>query len=568
MEELIQPIINIYNAIEAALLIEVANRFATYDEIGGSLEWQMKKLDELGALNKSTLDIIKKYSGKSEAIINTMLENAGYANLDEKIINKAFEEGLISIDYDKLLSSRSVQELINLSYKEIKKTFRLINTKALESVKQSYMNVINQTYIEVASGIYDYNTSIRRGLQKMAAQGITAATYKRGDTEVRYSIEGTVRRDTLTAVHKLSNQASEQSCNEMGAEYVEISSHLGARVHPTNPIANHAGWQGKVFKLKGEDKEYPNLKKSTGYPDDILGLGGVNCRHRMYPFFPGISEPNKVRFTEDENEIRYKATQEQRRMERDIRTLKKKRAVALACGDEEGVSKLDEMISKKDGQISRFCENNGLKRDFTREQIVLPKEITEAGISNKKGASSLEETKVDWDYINSEEYKAKFNKATDSAGLDKALYEKSKAILTHRDGTLKEDLYLFNEHGDVVGRQTASKKNGVVEINASIRDAVNNSHENSITALHNHPEGFLPSGNDYYISQIRKYKQGFIVTHNGRIFYYKHGDIELDPYRWGTIVDGYIKKGYTERKAVEKATKVYANLYHVEWREL
>lgn len=42
-DDLIRPIIDIYNDIESELLMEVAKRFATYDEVGGSLEWYTKK---------------------------------------------------------------------------------------------------------------------------------------------------------------------------------------------------------------------------------------------------------------------------------------------------------------------------------------------------------------------------------------------------------------------------------------------------------------------------------------------------------------------------------------------
>ena len=202
----------------------------------------------------------------------------------------------------------------------------------------------------------------------MAARGISGATYSRGGTIVRYSLEGTVRRDTLTAVNQLANKVAYESVKELGAEYVEISSHLGARVHPTNKIANHAGWQGKVFKVMGSDK-YPNLKESTGYPDDIQGLGGVNCRHRMFPFFPNISTPNPIQYDEKENKRVYELTQKQRAMERKIRQLKKQKAVATACNDNESLKDINAKIKAKSSEIDAFCKANNLVRDYTRENI-------------------------------------------------------------------------------------------------------------------------------------------------------------------------------------------------------
>lgn len=225
-----------------------------------------------------------------------------------------------------------------------------------------------------------------------ALNGISGATYKRNGKLVQYSLEGTVRRDTLTAVNKLANKSSETLCEELGAEYVEISSHLGARTHPTNPIANHAGWQGKVFKIDGSDKKYPNLKESTGYPDDILGLGGVNCRHRMFPFLPGISTPNPIRFNEEENRRVYELTQKQRSMERRMRQLKKEQAAAKAIGDTETAAKLKTKISEQSNKIDEFCKKNGLKRDFSRElvkeQIVKNKSVANSENSGIINAAS------------------------------------------------------------------------------------------------------------------------------------------------------------------------------------
>ncbi|MEE0980468.1 MAG: phage minor capsid protein, partial [Acutalibacteraceae bacterium] len=256
---LTQPIIDIYNQIEYDLIIDIAKRFDTYDTIGGTLEWQLKKLDELGTLNADMVKTIAKYSKKSQKEIYEMLKSAGIANIDFEDLRRAYNAGAILVDPVTIRNNTVFAELVELSYKELDETFRMIQTKALESAKQSYMDVINRAYIEVATGTYDYNTSIRNAIQRMAENGITGATYKRGEKIVKYSLEATVRRDTLTAVHKLANQSSDVMCDEVGTDYVEISSHLGARVHPTNKIANHAGWQGKVFKIHGEDPEYPNL---------------------------------------------------------------------------------------------------------------------------------------------------------------------------------------------------------------------------------------------------------------------------------------------------------------------
>ena len=365
---LTQPIIAIYNQIEMELLEQVAKRFDVYDKIGGSLEWQLKKLDELGALTTEAVKVIASMSKKGEKEIAQMLNDASLGNIDMDLLDIAFTNGFIFVDPRKLMQNEALRATIELSYKELGKTYKLIQTKALESARQAYMDIINRSYIETASGIYDYGTSIRGALRDMADQGITGATYRRGNKYVKYSIEGTVRRDTLTAVNQLANKGAEKITKEIGAKYVEVSSHIGARVSDKNPIANHAGWQGKVYKIEGSD-QYPNLKEKTGYPDDIQGLGGVNCRHRMFPFFPGISVPNPHQIDEKENRKVYEATQKQRAMERNIRAIKKRLIVAKASGDMEQAKAYRKKLTQKQAEIEKFCKKNGLRRQTEREMV-------------------------------------------------------------------------------------------------------------------------------------------------------------------------------------------------------
>lgn len=364
---LTRPIITIYEQIELDLLEAIAKRFDIYDKVGGTLEWHIKMLDEMGALNADAVKIIAKYSQKSEKEIRNMLKQAGFANIDLPALNKAYTSGFLFVDPNKVMESPTFRSTLEDSFKELSHAFKLINTTALESVKQSYMTVLNRSYIEVSSGVYDYNTSIGRALKGMAENGITGATYQRKGREIKYSIEAAVRRDTLTAIHQAANRNTYKLAEELGAGYVEVSSHIGARTHPTNHIANHAWWQGKVYKIDGFDSEYGNLKTNTGYPDDIQGLGGVNCRHRMFPFIPGFSKPIMEQYDEKEAARIYKLTQKQRAKERAIRALKKELAVSKAAGLPTKQLKAD--LNDLYDDIIAFCKKNGLERDWNRERI-------------------------------------------------------------------------------------------------------------------------------------------------------------------------------------------------------
>lgn len=267
------------------------------------------------------------------------------------------------------------------------------------------MDVLNRAYIEVSSGIYGYNTAISRALQHMADQGIECATYKRGTRVVRYSIESCVRRDVLTATNKLANEVAFESVKELGAEYVYVSRHLGARVSEKSKIANHAGWQGKAYKIDGSDDDYKNLREETGYPDEIEGLSGVNCRHRIFPFFPGITVLPKSDFNEEESKKLYELTRKQRAKERAIRATKRKLVVAEAGNDEETARKLGEELIERQDDIASFCEDKGLVRQYERENVYFNStKAKNAAKSNKiepkSVTNSFESIENEVDYTN------------------------------------------------------------------------------------------------------------------------------------------------------------------------
>lgn len=375
VSKLIDPICTIYQQIEYDLIVDIANRLATYDKADGVLEYRLKKLQEFQKITPELLKIFAKYSGKSEAEIKKLITEAQGLNIDLEPLTRAYDRDIIAVDPVVAMQSPILREIAELSYKDLTKTFSLIQTKAVESAKQAYINTLNTAYVEVASGNYSLQESLKKGLQRMARRGITGATYKRKNadgsyTYTEYSIEGVIRRDTVTAVHQLANKSSLQLVKEIGADYVEISSHLGARTHPTNPIANHAGWQGGIFKIEGHDKKHRNLKEATGYPDDILGLGGVNCRHRMFAFIPGISKPNPIKYGDtEENKRIYKATQEQRLNERQIRKLKKEIAAIKPLGDKDATKALQIKLKNRQAELQAHCDKYGLKRDYSRELV-------------------------------------------------------------------------------------------------------------------------------------------------------------------------------------------------------
>ena len=364
-------LLDIYNKIEIELILSVAKRLSNYSTVDGTLEWQIRKLSELNVLSKDLLKIFEKYSNKSEKAVQDMLKKAMLGNVDRDYLNEAFEKGVAFINYDSLSKSEVFKKMLDSSVYDLNNNLSLINTTALESAKSSYTKILNKAYVESATGTYSLNEAVQKGIKDMAKKGFKGATYESGR---QIGIEPAVRRDTLSAIINNVNKSAIESANLTGTNYVEVSQHLGARTSKKSKIANHAGWQGKVYQIDGSSEEYGNLVEETGY-GDIEGLGGVNCRHRMFPYFPGISVKKKVKVDKERNKEVYAATQRLRALEREFRANKR-----MWYASKET---LDNATQKK-------CESKS--KEILEEIKSIEKKYTEIG-SNSSRTLILEDLK-------------------------------------------------------------------------------------------------------------------------------------------------------------------------------
>ena len=356
-EELLKPILDIYNEIETELLLNIAMRFDTYETLGGSLDWYLKRLQGMGAFNKENLAIIKKLSPKANKAIDKMIKGAGYQTI--------LTNGKMNLET--LMASTVNRHIIQSILTDTLADVKIINTKALESANKAYMDILTKSYIETSGGVYSYEESIKRALVEMAKQGISGATYQRNGKVVQYNLEGTVRRDVLTRAHKCSVDVQMNNVKELGGNLVYVSQHLGARTHPTDKWANHAGWQGKVYMVEGSSETYPNLIEATGY-GDITGLAGVNCRHHIYPYIEGTPLPSRI--DEEEDERVYALSQQQRKLERDVRQAKKELAVIKTMDDPDLTRKAKDKLEAKTDKLNAFVKaHKELKRDYARTRV-------------------------------------------------------------------------------------------------------------------------------------------------------------------------------------------------------
>lgn len=161
-------------------------------------------------------------------------------------------------------------------------------------------------------------------------------------------------------------------------------------------------------------------------------------------------------------------------------------------------------------------------------------------------------TQIDNGYINSGEYRKKFDLLSDSKELNRLVYQLAKKMLVHRAGTEYEDMYWIDmDTLTVVAKELNAEK--VKEIVYSdktrkIVDEYRNDPEKRLLTLHTHPSSFPPSIPDFNANFENEYNIGLVICHDGKIFIYA-SDEELNENYYNLLVAKKLNQGYNDYEA-------------------
>lgn len=175
-------------------------------------------------------------------------------------------------------------------------------------------------------------------------------------------------------------------------------------------------------------------------------------------------------------------------------------------------------------------------------------------------------TLVNKTYIESGEYKRKYDNATDNQIVNKTLYVCAKKALKHRSGTALEDMYwIDSDTGKIIFAVTDSIDERAIVYTDKMISTIDR--RRNITTLHTHPSSMPPSVSDLNSCFRNSYKIGFIACHNGKIFGYTSNEM-VNERIYSMYIENYIKEGYDEfesqLKALEKLSQSYdINIWEV-----
>lgn len=173
---------------------------------------------------------------------------------------------------------------------------------------------------------------------------------------------------------------------------------------------------------------------------------------------------------------------------------------------------------------------------------------------------------VNHTYINSGEYRRKFDKITDVSKVNQILYQKAKEMLMHRSGTLLEDMYWFDgETGEVIACVLDAKEEQRVIYPKSVTKQIRD--KRNLIAMHTHPLSMPPSIADFNSIVNNDYQLGIVLCHDGKIYVYKSSEL-LSENLQKLYIAFFLKKGYNEDEAQEMSLRKLQENYRIEFWEV
>lgn len=582
LEKLPKPLERTMTALELSIMDEIIQRIKEAAQVTPVIDWLLVRMDAIGASRIRIKQLISKALEKTDLQVDDIYEQAARSDY---IRNKEIYEAA-GKDYQPYEDNQWLQQVVDAARRQSKDSLRPLENitqttgfnvpmggkKVFTPLSEYLERSLDKAMLGITTGTRTYSQAIGEVIDEMTTSGIRTVDYASGKSD---RIEVVARRAVMTGVAQMTKQVSDKNAEELGTDHWEVDWHMGARNTGTGYL-NHQSWQGKVYSSE-------EMRTICG-EGEMLGFAGINCYHIKFPFLLGISkrkhtdewlaEQNK---RENEKKVyrgreydTYGALQHQRRLERTIR--KQKQDVELlekAGADKEDITAAKCRLRLTNKAYVDFSKEMGLRQQRERLRIASSDTRAERGIASKKGETGTA-GKVDLEYIKSPEYKAKFSRITDKPEVNESIYQRAKAMLTHRNGTNREDMYLLDRSsGHVIGEQTASKTDYEVVYNDSLQNAIKESKPYSLISIHNHSTNIPPSGSDFVSAGYRQYGMGIVACHNGDVYVYEAGNKPFSGKLFDDTVEKYMKRGYTNGvEANIKALEQFEVDYGIKWRRL
>lgn len=398
LEDVTEELAESYVVLEEEILADICRRFQTSGTATASALHQIRQLQEQGIDMRVIESKIKRTLHITQKQLDDMFEEAvareqAYTSelLDKmKITKPSIGNKALILQEIEVIKKQTKKEMYNIT-QSLGFSFKVNGKPQFYYMAEAYQKVLDIAYLEVSTGTIDYNTATKNAVKKLSDSGIKYVYYDKEDKKEiggrkRYvnHVDVAIKRAIRTGISQTQGILSENTVDTLETPYVEVDAHAGARTGVG--IGNHAAWQGRVYywSEKSEYGEntlnYPDFIKITGYGYGA-GLKGYNCSHDFRAFVPNAS---KRIYTDDKlwhmandtfsykgkEYTMYEASQYMRRLEREMRNLKRDLIGFDSAGKEQEFKDTAIKLQKKSKEYTTFSEVSSLKKRNASTQVI------------------------------------------------------------------------------------------------------------------------------------------------------------------------------------------------------
>lgn len=562
-----------FEKIEDELIDSMMRNFSRHraEETKEGYNWTQWQAEQLKSLEEYRKHNAKKF-GKRFKTINSKVEEMirtakadGNASQEAEIL-EAVKDGFKA---PKKPSAHSTAEFFKVNdrkldalIKSITDDLKRAETAVLRMSNDKYRKAIFNAQVAMNTGAVTYEKAVDMACKDMLNAGLNCVEYKNG---ARHTLSDYADMAVKTANKRAYLRGEGEKRAEWGVSLVVVNSRQGG-------CPDCAKYIGKVFI----DDVYSNGKKSDGnYP--LLstaiknGLFHPRCKDSTSTYYPELDDldaplsEDEIKELDRQRGIEEKQQYAQRQAERFDRRAEysldedNKRIAQTRADEWHDRADMLEEKAKKAG--------NSLPESVAKSQktVIMKSGSDVVALENQRYGRN-KSTLVNKTYVDSGEYKRKYDSATDNKEVNKSLYDCAKKALKHRSGTAFEDMYWIDgETGRVMLSVTDSADERTITYTDRIKKCIQTN--NNVVTIHTHPSSMPPSIEDFNSCANNGYAKCFVACHNGVLYGY-HSNEMINPKLYNLYIQKYMNGGFSEMEAQVKTIKKLSQSFDINFWEV
>lgn len=370
-----QKIINAYSTLQEQIFEVIINTLEEGDYKHVDKEdvvlWQAEQLQKLGRLNLQAIKLMAETDGLSQTAIEDFIKFHGLQIKQEIDSELQHATGSPIPSSDEI--TRLMKGIVDQTWTDLQNNVNetlITRNYGVSAVTQIYRRILTESTAAAISGLLTHEDAVQAAIYRAVDRGLpTKLVDKAGHN---WSLDGYIAMVINTTVNRTYNSIRLQRMKDFDIHLAVMSSHPNSR-----PACAYI--QGHVVNLVPLDSPDFNPHYDSIYNHDYgkpSGTLGINCRHILFPYEPGVNENHQPQYDPEEAIKNGKLVQQQRARERAIRDAKRRLKAAEKLGDENKINQAKTLIRARQAKLREFIKETNagkeipiLVRDYTREKV-------------------------------------------------------------------------------------------------------------------------------------------------------------------------------------------------------